>query len=247
LFTGVTGATYTLAAANLSDDGAVFRVVVAGLNGIATAQTRLAVSSMPGVVFEDGEFLDSDWAATAVADPPLQGSTASASRVEAGGNPGAFRSLTHQLPADAVPRSVRLFNTALLATYDPATQGAIYVIEFLEDCTNVAGTANLISFTLPMFEQAGRRYTASDDFGSGCPSPGWYGRRFSSSYRADYFLLADGPACGAGESCPNFSAGGAPIRFGFVSAGKLNDGTPSGSYPSRTGGIDNWKVTVWRR
>jgi hypothetical protein len=161
------------------------------------------------------------------------GSTASASRSETGGNPGAFRSLTHQLAPDAVARSVRLFNTALSATYDPATQGAIYVIEFLEDCTNVT-TADGLVFTLPMIAQGGRRYTPPDGFRSSCFSPGWY-------------ALADGPACGAGESCPDFSASGASIRFGFVSGAQLSDGTLGGGVSRRTYGIDNWKVTVWRR
>jgi hypothetical protein len=56
---------------------------------------------------------------------------------------------------------------------------------------------------------------------------------------ADFELL-DGPVCPAGETCPDFSASAPRIRFGFVRFAQSNT-TPT------VHGIDNWKVTVWRR
>jgi len=49
------------------------------------------------------------------------------------------------------------------------------------------------------------------------------------------------PPCAAGESCPDFSATAAPMRFGYwrISYGMTGD--------TIAHGIDNWKVTVWRR
>jgi hypothetical protein len=64
-----------------------------------------------------------------------------------------------------------------------------------------------------------------------------------SSLAAQDFVLLDGPACGAGDSCPDFSASAAPLRFGFV----RNSQALAGVAGTIAHGIDNWKVTVWRR
>jgi hypothetical protein len=240
---GATGPTYTLTSANLSDDGAVFRVSVTGATGTAIAASWVAVSSMPGVVFQDGEFLESDWAMTTILDPPLDGPKVSALRSATGGNPGAYRSLSYELPA--VPSSVRVFNTALFAIYDPAVNGAIHVIDFWEDCTNIE-TSEGLAYTLPMFEQGGRQYTVSNAGRLACYSPGWYGRRRSSLSAGD-FVLANGPACGAGESCPDLSASGAPMRFGLFTGREQKSQLAAGTIARVEHGVDNWKVTVWRR
>ena len=44
-----------------------------------------------------------------------------------------------------------------------------------------------------------------------------------------------------GETCPDFSASAAPMRFGYW---RISFGGPGGSIAH---GIDNWKVTVWKR
>jgi hypothetical protein len=56
-------------------------------------------------------------------------------------------------------------------------------------------------------------------------------------------VQVDGPACDSGTSCPDFSAGGAPLRFGFERRVVLEVRSPAGSIQH---GIDNWKVIVWR-
>jgi hypothetical protein len=93
----------------------------------------------------------------------------------------------------------------------------------------------------PMFEQGGRRY-APQQWDSGC-APVWQVRR-GSSLLANEFALVAGPACGVDEACPDFSVGAAPLRFGFLSRVNLAADAPAGAV---TQGIDNWKVTVWRR
>jgi len=238
---GATGATYTLAGANLSDDGARFIVTVSGTNGSSLAVSRVAVFSMPGVGFQDGEFLDADWTMTTILVPAQGGPTATLARAATGGNPGAFRTATYQLPT--VQSSVRVFYSALSARYDPAVQGAINLIDFAGDCIN-SSSSNLMSYTAPMLEQAGRHFIAprSEVF---CASRSWTAVR-RSSFGAEDFELVDGPACAAGESCPDFSVGGAPIRLGLM--GGADNRSGGVVLPVQTShGFDNWKVTVWRR
>lgn len=55
------------------------------------------------------------------------------------------------------------------------------------------------------------------------------------------FYQFDGPPCGTGEACPDFSAGAAPLRFGFL---RIADAWVEGPVVH---GIDNWRVAVWPR
>ena len=64
------------------------------------------------------------------------------------------------------------------------------------------------------------------------------------TFGATQFSQVDGPACGVAESCPDFGIGGLPIHFGFANA---NQGTVGFAGGSGGFGIDNWKVTIWRR
>ncbi len=146
----------------------------------------------------------------------------------------------------AGPSSLRLDHLAVAATYDPATQGTIYTIDVAEECSrrSFSSASTFTGLTQsPMFEQAGRTYQPRDWHGS-CPldSSAWSGMRVSS-LKADEFAFS-GPPCGANERCPDFSATAAPLRFGFVTKLGLATGSPAGSVVQ---GIDNWKVTVWRR
>jgi hypothetical protein len=147
--------------------------------------------------------------------------------------------MTFRLPQSA--SAGRVFYTSLLATYDPRTQGAIHVIDYSED--SISLQANDLTYTQSamLLEQAGRRYIANiRDFPPIIPVS-WSSVGSSSSLRAQDFNLIDGPACQTGESCPDFSALGSPMRFGYwrISYGSQDDWIAHG--------IDNWKVTVWRR
>jgi hypothetical protein len=231
---GATGATYTLAGAQLADDGAQFQVIVPGVNVYTSSRSsRLAVSSMPGVVFQDGEFLPADWLVTEAVNPAQNGPVHSEERVATGGNPGAFLLMVDTM--SAWPSSSRVFHANQLATYEPASQGAIYTIDFEEDCF---GSSSAL-----LLEQGERRYIAR---GSGCNAfTTWSAPRLGSSLTVPDFKLRDGPGCAANESCPDFSAGAAPLRFGFV----REFAQPDKLFPGHTftHSIDNWKVTVWRR
>ena len=244
---GATDRTLTWPNATLGDDGTQFQLKVTDANGTSQAHSILAVSSAPGVVFADANFAEADWSVTAVIDPAQSGATHSESQATTGGNPGAFRSVTYVMPQ--TPASVRLFHTSISGEYDPAAQGAIYVIDFAMDCARLAFEGvNQVPSVIGMIEQGGRRYIpASDRFGweSYCsPQSNWETALPLSSVSAGEFTLTDGPACGPAEACPDFSSQAAPIRVGFRSSAVVISGTSPGSVVQ---GIDNWKVTVWRR
>jgi hypothetical protein len=238
---GANGPTYTLGGAQIGDDGARFTVTVSAGNGVSSGGTLLLVSPWPGIVFQDADFPVSHWTVTATAQPVLDGPTHTASQATEGGNPGAYRSITYQMPPG--PTSLRLSHLAIGTTYDPATQGAIYTIDLAGECSRRSFSSGLIFTGLtqaPMFEQAGRTYLPRDWHGS-CQFD-WSGMRVWS-LKADEFTFS-GPECGASEKCPDFSSTAGPLRFGFVTNLGLASGSSAGSVVQ---GVDNWKVTVWRR
>lgn len=241
---GATDATYTLASTQFADDGAVFRVDVRGNGGntvLASSNAgTLLVSSMPAVVFTDGEFDPADWSASAIADPAQNGPTHTEDRSASGGLPGAFRHMVHTMTAG--PSSLRVFNAKASAVYDPMVLGAIHAIDYREDCDRLSATSSAIDvLSYATIEQAGRRYASIS--GRGCLSLWVNNFNQLPSLGAADFRQVDGPACGASESCPDFSAGGAPLRFGFERRVSRAAGAPPASVEH---GIDNWKVSVWR-
>lgn len=241
---GATGPSYTLGGAQASDDGAVFDVVVTAPNGAAMAEASLRVSPYPPLVWQDDDWVAAGWSAVALsASPPVNGPEHTVSQASEGGDPGAHRRIDYRVPAG--PTSLDLLHLRSDATYEPARQGEIYSIELAMDCNIRAGSTGLVYWNdqsaSPAFEQAGRVYQPRDWYGT-CRSA-W---RLFSMARLDAadFARQSGPACGSGERCPDFSAAGAPLRFGFVTHVST---APDSATAAFTQGIDNWKVTVWRR
>jgi hypothetical protein len=238
---GATASSHTLTAASLGDDATVFHVIVwrRGSNGpLAEASSRLAVSPLPGIVFQDGEFASANWQVSAVSSPPNNGATHTEDQAADGGNPATFRRMTHTFPANQ--QSLGVMNLSASAVYEPAVSGAILSIDYSEDCALFsAGNPTFQVYPALLVEQAGRRYRPSALAGA-CTSPAWTSFRKGVSLVAADFDLLEGPACGAAQVCPDFSAGAPPIRLGFVRFAAANT-TPT------VHGIDNWSVTVWRR
>jgi hypothetical protein len=233
---GANSQTYTLVGVNLGDDGAHFSVVVSNENGTSTASGLLQVSPLPGVVYEDDDFQMSNWKVTAATQPTQVDTKLSATRSETGAS-GAYLSVSYELPAGP-ESSILIFHTYLAATYDPAQQGAIYVIDITASCHVLVGEPS-VRLNVPL-EQAGRRFKSRQ--GGSCA--GWNWPFSVPSISAGNFDQVDGPACGAAEVCPDFSGQGAPIRFGLLTSDSHTAATPAKAV---TYGIDNWKVTVWRK
>ncbi len=240
---GATQPSYTLPAAQIADDGSAFSVTVSGsFEGRAvtlqSSASRLAVSRLPGVVFEDRSFAAADWATAVVSEPAANGPTLDVSQPAAGGNPGSWRRLDIALPAGA--SRLLVFQAYQAALYDPALQGPVYLVEIAQDCIALPGV--LGSGPTLLIEQGGRRFIAGGT--PGCTASWAAQSLVPSRFGVADFLQVDGPACAAGQACPDFSALGAPIRLGFANS---NQGTAGFAGAAGGFGIDNWRVTVWRR
>ena len=241
---GATGRLLTLTGLNLGDDGALFQVDVRsnGSSVVMAVGGRLAVSAMPPVLFRDGDFPSTDWAAEVIAVPATDGPTATAERATGGGNPGAFRTMTFNLSAGA--SSLRMFNLSSAPAYDPTLQGPIKVIDFAEECSvsSASRAISLVNSSL-LLVQGNRQYLTR--VLSACSNNnGWNPRQREPSLTSADFVLAAGPACATDEPCPDFSATAAPMRFGYMRAAAQAAGSPAGVIVH---GIDNWQVSVWRR
>jgi len=210
------------------------------------------VSNTPPVTLEDGEFAAADWsppAAIVAASAPAP----SAGQAPGGGNPGAYRRLVQELPGG--PLFAVFVSGSRTIVYEPAVLGAIYGLEFACDISLLAPSGADVQGWVGaglLLEQGGRRYLES---GSGCqldlheaPS-GW--KRTNGAFLgivrqpATAFYIAEGPPCNAGQACPDFSAGAPPMRFGLVHTLNLPWALPAPGVAEY--GIDNWKLTVWRR
>ena len=241
---GATGTTYTLNGATALDDGARFQAtVVGGFDGkqvsLQSSTAVLAVVSLPAIVFEDGTFAPADWTIAEDSSPATAGPTHAEQQVGAGGHPGDYRSTTITLPP-GVSEMIE-FDEYQGATYDPASQGAIYLIDFTQDCLALPGA--LVAGPTLLMTQDGRRYIAGGP--TSCTTSAWsHATLIPGTFAATDFALVDGPACATGAACPDFGANGLPIHFGFANS---NRGTAGFAGGSGGFGIDNWKVTVWRR
>ena len=235
---GATGDTLVLASVNLADDGAIFRLT-ATANGLSgSAVSHLAVAATPGLVFADGEFQPADWTATAIVIGTIAAPIHSKEFVATGGHPDAYRRMGTQLAPQATSGGVAHASGAHM--YDPQAQGAVYVIDYSEDGISQETGFSKWTRSVMLLEQGGRRYIATPESYARL-STAWDVSQDTPSLRARDFALLDGPPCQAGESCPDFSSLGTPMRFGYW---RTSFGPPGAS---TTHGIDNWKVTVWRR
>jgi hypothetical protein len=239
--TGATSSVYQLGGAQAGDDLAYFSVIVEAANGVAVAGATLRVSPLPPVAFEDTDFPTGNWNVSATPVPDSGGPAYAASQAISGGNPAAYRLISNQMSAGT--SSLRLVHTAALASYSPAAQGAIYTIDFAVDCRVVSrspGLAPLDPTYTVVFGQAGRVYQVGQP--PFCGSE-WRTHRGSSVLENAITLLA-GPACGVNERCPDFSATAATLHFGFTTMVRTASASTAGTLEL---GIDNWKVTVWRK
>ena len=241
---GATGPTLTIQNVNLSDDQARYEVTGSGQQSSHTDSGQLLVSTAPAVVFQDGEFLEASWAWSGFVGF-AQGTPSSALRVTrptVGGNPGAYRAIEYG-PLSSVDR---MFAThiAQAATYDPGQLGAIYSIDFRAECRGLSGDGVRMSVR-PLLRQGARTYAGDFVYEQECGAPGWnFDSGRGSMVASNFDQILNGPPCGAGETCPDFSAAGAPITFGMYTVNDYVDPGPTGIASQ---GVDNWRVGVWRR
>jgi hypothetical protein len=233
-----TSSSLTLPAVNLADDNTVVKVVIRQGNGQLLEPTaRLAVSASPGVVFEDTSFETADWQGVPVllgGSPPF---THVEERIATGGLPGAYRRMTDQIaPGSGLSYMTHL---QLPTAYDPRNQGAVRFIDFAQDCIVFTGSSLNYVESGPVLEQNGRSFVIDRNVPL-CNSSSWTRVQRLALTAADFRQIT-GPACAVGETCPDFSLSALPLRMGYQ---RIAQTTPGGTVIH---GIDNWRVTIWRR
>lgn len=92
-----------------------------------------------------------------------------------------------------------------------------------------------------LIEQEGRIFVAMLGSASAFSHSDW--RTANASLQAADFQQLSGTSCAAGHMCPDFSASGGPLRFGYLRG--INRSAGAGAL-ELTHGIDNWRVTVHR-
>lgn len=177
------------------------------------------------VRFFDGTFDDGDWEIaeiTTVGGAPAP----TAAQALAGGNPGAYRAMTHEFSASDFMESVRVFHRYRRAEHDPGAQGAIATIDFGLDHLGDRDVGEGFAVY-----QDNVVYEAAYEIVEG--GAGW-GSRTREGLRAADFLSAD-------ATSPDFSASGSPLRFGYLRANSTTPPTPDLSIAH---GADNFAVAL---
>lgn len=191
-----------------------------GLQASAAAATQ--------ITFADAEFADVDWSATKVQDTTAgAGATFSAGQVASGGNPDAYRSVTHVYDTG----TIRVAHSFEAATYDPTILGAIDTVDFAYDGIHLQPPAGQAVALGPLLVQGDSFYVG--------PSDAIFDETWTFFDRIGLTAADFARIAGTGAANPDFSATGAPIKAGYFSA---NTNTSTGSI-MRMAGVDNWSVT----
>ncbi len=196
----------------------------------------MAHLALADVVFSDSEFDNADWELTVLMDGP--GGTITATQVISGGNPGAYRNVTHVLNAPEGGQRSRVVGLHLPigASYNPQLEGPIASIDYSQDAIGIEITGAGMR-TNPLILQNGNAYLAP---GPLVTQPVWTTVSLSGLTEVDFALLR--PDLGVDNSVhPDFSESGAPLRLGFASS---NSTGSSGSGFTMVAGIDNWSISI---
>lgn len=174
-----------------------------GVLGVAVVSAVGAVARAD-VVFQDGVFAPANWTNIQVVGT---GSSTS-SQLLAGGNPGEAMEMTSTVNSGfgSLVRAFHPYGFTQATTYNPATQGAISSVAFSVDYFPVSGPPGGQGIALA-FKQALVVYFALAI--PGLNTAAW--QTDAGTVTAADFTRADGLA-----GAPNFSAAGAPIRFGLL-------------------------------
>lgn len=148
----------------------------------------------------------------------------------AGGNGGAYRSISHTSATSPASGAVVHLHAV---TWTPATDGAITTLDMMLDvnCFD-GGTSNAVGFGLVMVQGGviffGPTFTP-------LTNSGW-----RTDLRRVSLVATDFDDRQMSHASPDFSATGGTIRFGFYSS----NGTASGAAINSSSGADNFVVTL---
>lgn len=204
----------------------------------------LALTCLPAAaaVVADATFANTDWTLTQF--NAGNGGTVTGTQVLTGGNPGSFRNVTDALNAAPAGSETIVLSTNIYTpfTYNPSASGAIASLNYTEDAACTGGCFGNGQSTGPALLQGGNLYILSSSSVITGPGAGWVTHPLSALTAADFGLVSVTPTTISNPAQhPDFSAGAAPIQFGYFRA---NGTSVNGPAYTLTAGIDNWQVTI---
>lgn len=185
----------------------------------------VAPAARAGFVIADATFNTADWSKTVRST--TGGATDTVQQLLAGGNPDAFRQMTHTLPS---PSSISVVHLFLASAYDPSISGPITSIDYREDQIEFSPPFSGAAIgALPALRQDGVFYFGPDVTFSDLS---WHSVELTGLTAADF-----GPI----GNQPDFSSSGGVIQFGFL---RSNTNVSVSQALQTQHGTDNWSVTV---
>ncbi|MGH9672571.1 MAG: BACON domain-containing protein, partial [Bryobacteraceae bacterium] len=178
-------------------------------------------------VLQDSDFALASWTATKVTDTTPGAVSTFVVEQRQGGMPGAFRFLRQNFGVGFM----RVAHARTGAVYDPRRSGAIASIDYSFD-GNLLGPipTRAVAYSI-LLVQNGTHYETTNHIVTG---GGWTRYTGRNLIAADFARVA-----GTGPQTPDFSATGAPIQFGYLTAN--SSATVAGFTDS---GIDNLSISV---
>lgn len=182
-------------------------------------------------VIQDGTFQDDNWSVTKVSDTSAIPSLSSVigAQQEPGGNPGSYRLVVHNWHGPGGVGFAHLFSPQ---EYRPVDQGALTSVRYDFDMIILNAGSSATVLYAPLLTQGGK-YFVKLPGATPTTTGAWLSQSFAGLAASDFSEVG-------GASTPDFSATGAPIRFGFYTG----NGTAFSEQSITTSGIDNWKVTL---
>jgi hypothetical protein len=194
---------------------------------LPAAAIVLCTPALYAITYSDGTFTPSNWGFETVGS-----GVSTPAQIAAGGNPGSYRQIDHTVNQNTGwYYSFSRYGTTNATRYEPAVQGAIASLDFSIDARVVSTQGGQLPGLALGAKQGTLVFMQSSFFNVGNPAWGGYG---VSGLTAASFT------CINGAGSLDLSAGGAPIRFGFV---VLN----ASFSPITTGSVseyDNFSVTA---
>ena len=202
--------------------------VVCSLTSLAQGQTVLTI--------QDSDFEPGNWESGTRVGPFAQAVNASAIQTPSGGNPGAFREMTHSVTNTTSDEFAFgwIWHRYTADTLSLDTREVLSV-RYLADHRRIASDGQGTSLSAVVF-QNDEIYLASVGVVLGTS---WLS--FSTvPLTADDFAMLRADGSGTDQTQhPDFSAGAGPLSFGMVFSN-----TPFGESFSISHGVDNWSVEV---
>ncbi len=178
----------------------------------AAAALLVASGARADVTFSDTEFANSGWGLDTIT---VGAGGTSVGTQTSGGNPGFGRQVTNNITIGGEVYGLHRYGTTTATRYEPILSGAITSVDFTIDSKFISGIGGLGHGIALGAKQGSAVYRAGFDTTGNTGL--WETHASSGSTAASFVSLNGGPAI-------DFSATGAPIRFGFlVSNGAVNE------------------------